>query len=141
MTRPPITRLQFLSYLLCPPLYVMLFLMVSEAVLSASTTYLVIRAGRDVAALKKQAVLRILEVEERHLPTCATMTAELRAALAKTSARIKRQERRKRSNPRQAAPRPVNYNNRERHGRHPADSVLFHPNPRSMARLVAGEPA
>jgi ABC-type bacteriocin/lantibiotic exporter with double-glycine peptidase domain len=50
MTRPPITRLQFLSYLLCPPLYVMLFLMVSEALLSASTTYLVIRAGRDVAA-------------------------------------------------------------------------------------------
>jgi len=37
-----------------------------------------------VAALKKQAVLRILEVEERHLPTCATMIAELRAAIAKT---------------------------------------------------------
>ncbi|HEX4556906.1 MAG TPA: hypothetical protein VH249_23150, partial [Xanthobacteraceae bacterium] len=50
MTRPPITRLQFLRYLLCPPLYVMIFLMVSEALLSASTTYLVIRAGRDVAA-------------------------------------------------------------------------------------------
>jgi ABC-type bacteriocin/lantibiotic exporter with double-glycine peptidase domain len=50
MTRPPITRLQFLRYLLCPPLYVMIFLMVSEAMLSASTTYLVIRAGRDVAA-------------------------------------------------------------------------------------------
>jgi hypothetical protein len=50
MTRPPITRLQFLRYLLCPPLYAMLFLMVSEALLSASTTYLVIRAGRDVVA-------------------------------------------------------------------------------------------
>jgi hypothetical protein len=50
MTRPPITRLQFLAYLLCPPLYVMLVLMVSEALLSASTTYLVIQAGRDVAA-------------------------------------------------------------------------------------------
>ena len=50
MTRPPITRLQFLAYLLSPPLYVMLVLMVSEALLSASTTYLVIQAGRDVAA-------------------------------------------------------------------------------------------
>src|SRR5262252_3307245 len=50
MTRPPITRLQFLGYLLCPPLYVMLVLMVGEALLSALTTYLVIQAGRDVAA-------------------------------------------------------------------------------------------
>jgi ABC-type bacteriocin/lantibiotic exporter with double-glycine peptidase domain len=50
MTRPAITRLQFLGYLLCPPLYVMLILMVGEAVLSATTTYLVIQAGRDVAA-------------------------------------------------------------------------------------------
>lgn len=34
-----------------------------------------------VAALKKKAVLRILEVEEPHLPTCKNMIAELRAAL------------------------------------------------------------
>lgn len=49
MTRPPITRLQFVSYLLCPSLYIMLTLMVCEAVLTAATTWLVIKAGRDVA--------------------------------------------------------------------------------------------
>jgi hypothetical protein len=44
-------------------------------------------AGQDalsrvaVAALKRQAVLRILNVEEPHLPTCKKMIAELRAAL------------------------------------------------------------
>jgi ABC-type bacteriocin/lantibiotic exporter with double-glycine peptidase domain len=36
-------------YLLCPPFYVMMTLMVVEALLSATTTYLVIEAGRDVA--------------------------------------------------------------------------------------------
>lgn len=49
MTKPPITRLQFLSYLLCPPLYIMVTLIVVESLLAASTTYLVIKAGRDVA--------------------------------------------------------------------------------------------
>ncbi len=34
-----------------------------------------------VAALKRNAVLRILDVEEPHLPTCEKMIAELRAAL------------------------------------------------------------
>ena len=34
-----------------------------------------------VAALKRKAILRILEVEAPHLPTCATILAELRAAL------------------------------------------------------------
>lgn len=49
MTRQPITRLQFLSQLLCPSLYIMIVLMVAEALLAAATTYLVIQAGRDVA--------------------------------------------------------------------------------------------
>ena len=35
----------------------------------------------DVAALKKRGFLRILDAEEPHLPTCAMMIAELRAAL------------------------------------------------------------
>jgi ABC-type multidrug transport system fused ATPase/permease subunit len=49
MTRPPITRLEFLRTLLCPPLYIMVILMVVEALLGAATTWLVIRAGRNVA--------------------------------------------------------------------------------------------
>ena len=49
MTRPPITRLELLRYLLSPPLYVMMVLLVCEALASAATTWLVIRAGRDVA--------------------------------------------------------------------------------------------
>jgi len=49
MTRPTITRIEFLKYLLSLPLYVMLVLMVIEALLTAATTYLVIKAGRDVA--------------------------------------------------------------------------------------------
>jgi ABC-type multidrug transport system fused ATPase/permease subunit len=49
MTRQPITRLQFVSQLLCPSLYIMVVLMVTEALLAAATTYLVIQAGRDVA--------------------------------------------------------------------------------------------
>jgi ABC-type multidrug transport system fused ATPase/permease subunit len=48
MTKPPITRWQFIRFLFCPPLYVMLVLMVCEALLSACTTYFVIQAGRDV---------------------------------------------------------------------------------------------
>ena len=35
-----------------------------------------------LAAAKRRAVLRILEVEEPHLPTCAKMIAQMRAALA-----------------------------------------------------------
>ena len=34
-----------------------------------------------IAALKRNAILRILDVEEPHLPTCKKMIAELRAAL------------------------------------------------------------
>ena len=34
-----------------------------------------------VAALKRNAIVRILDVEETHLPTCKKMIAELRAAL------------------------------------------------------------
>src|SRR5436305_13063554 len=36
-------------FLLCPPFYIMLLLMLIEASLSAATTYLVIEGGRDVA--------------------------------------------------------------------------------------------
>jgi ABC-type bacteriocin/lantibiotic exporter with double-glycine peptidase domain len=36
-------------YLLCVPLYIMIALMICEALLAASTTWLVIKAGRDVA--------------------------------------------------------------------------------------------
>src|ERR1700704_4306990 len=36
-------------FLLCRPFFVMLFLMLIEAALSAATTYLVIETGRDVA--------------------------------------------------------------------------------------------
>jgi hypothetical protein len=49
MTREPFTRLQFLRFLICWPLYVCLFLLVCEALLSAATTWLVIKVGRDVA--------------------------------------------------------------------------------------------
>src|SRR5262245_17690154 len=47
--RQPITRLQFVGYLFCPPLYIMITLMVAEALLAALTTWLIIRAGRAVA--------------------------------------------------------------------------------------------
>jgi ABC-type multidrug transport system fused ATPase/permease subunit len=47
--RQPITRLQLVGYLFCPPLYIMITLMVAEALLAASTTWLIIRAGRAVA--------------------------------------------------------------------------------------------
>jgi ABC-type bacteriocin/lantibiotic exporter with double-glycine peptidase domain len=49
MTREPFTRLQFVRFLLCWPLYICLFLLVCEALMSAATTWLVIKAGRDVA--------------------------------------------------------------------------------------------
>jgi ABC-type bacteriocin/lantibiotic exporter with double-glycine peptidase domain len=39
----------FVRFLLCPPFYVMLFLLLVEAALAASTTWLIIKAGQDVA--------------------------------------------------------------------------------------------
>jgi hypothetical protein len=41
------------------------------------------QAQGSVAALKKKGFLRILEVEEPHLPTCAKLIAEIREALAR----------------------------------------------------------
>ena len=49
-TLPPPRRLDVASLILCRPLYFMLALLVLEALLSATTTYLVIKAGRDVAS-------------------------------------------------------------------------------------------
>jgi ABC-type multidrug transport system fused ATPase/permease subunit len=49
MNRPPFTRIQLAQFLLCLPFFIMLGLMVVEALLGAATTYLVIKAGRDVA--------------------------------------------------------------------------------------------
>lgn len=49
MTRPPLTRIALMRYFLCGPLYIMLVLLVIEALLAAATTYLVIQASRDVA--------------------------------------------------------------------------------------------
>src|SRR6476620_6860467 len=49
MTREPFTRLQFVQFLMCCPLYIFLCLLVCEAMLSAATTWLVIKVGRDVA--------------------------------------------------------------------------------------------
>jgi ABC-type multidrug transport system fused ATPase/permease subunit len=49
MNRPQFSRLQLARFLLCLPFFVMLGLMVIEALLGAATTYLVIKAGRDVA--------------------------------------------------------------------------------------------
>lgn len=47
--RVPFTRMEFVRFFLCGPLYVTLTLLVVEALLSATTTWLVIKAGRDVA--------------------------------------------------------------------------------------------
>ena len=49
MIRPPLTRLQLAQYLVCPSLYVALLLIVAEALLSAATTYLVIKVGHEIA--------------------------------------------------------------------------------------------
>ncbi len=49
MNRTPFTRLEFLRFLMSGPLYVTFALLVCEALLSAATTWLVIKAGRDVA--------------------------------------------------------------------------------------------
>src|SRR4029078_5911779 len=44
-----ISRVELASYLVSPPLFVMLALMTLEAMLAAGTTWLVINAGRKVA--------------------------------------------------------------------------------------------
>src|SRR5580704_5171588 len=49
MKRRQISRLELASYLLSPSLFVMVTLMVVEAMLAAATTWLVINAGRRVA--------------------------------------------------------------------------------------------
>lgn len=49
MSRPIFTRLQLAKLLLGRPFYVMLGLLVVEAVLAATVTWLIIQAGRDVA--------------------------------------------------------------------------------------------
>jgi ABC-type multidrug transport system fused ATPase/permease subunit len=49
MNRPEFPRIELARLLLCLPFFVMLVLMVAEALLGAATTYLVIKAGRDVA--------------------------------------------------------------------------------------------
>lgn len=48
-TRKPYKNIDFVRFLMCPPFYMMLFLLVVEAALAASTTWLIIKAGRDVA--------------------------------------------------------------------------------------------
>jgi hypothetical protein len=49
MKRQQISRFELAGYLICPPFFVMVFLMVAEAMLAAATTWLVINAGRKVA--------------------------------------------------------------------------------------------
>ncbi len=49
MNKLALTRIEFARLLLCKPLYVMLTLLVIEAALGATTTWLIINAGRDVA--------------------------------------------------------------------------------------------
>jgi hypothetical protein len=49
MTRQRISRFELAGYLICPPLFVMVVLMVVEAMLTATTTWLVINAGRKFA--------------------------------------------------------------------------------------------
>jgi ABC-type multidrug transport system fused ATPase/permease subunit len=48
--RPALRRIDVAKLILCPPLYWMLALLVLEALLSATTTYLVIQTGRNVAS-------------------------------------------------------------------------------------------
>src|SRR5262245_42514265 len=49
-TRPPLRQIDVAKFILSRPAYFMLALLVLEALLSATTTYLVIQAGRAVAA-------------------------------------------------------------------------------------------
>ena len=48
MTRRPITRLELAGYLLSPSLFVMVVLMVVEAMLAAATTWLSVTPGRSI---------------------------------------------------------------------------------------------
>src|SRR3974390_471439 len=49
MEQKRITRVELAGYLVCPSLFVMIALMIAEAMLAAATTWLVINAGRRVA--------------------------------------------------------------------------------------------
>ncbi len=49
MIREPFPRLEFVRFYMCWPMYLTFVLLVIEALLSAATTWLVIKAGRDVA--------------------------------------------------------------------------------------------
>src|ERR1700723_3596255 len=49
MAAKRISRYELARYLVCPSLFVMIVLMVAEAMLAAATTWLVINAGRRVA--------------------------------------------------------------------------------------------
>src|SRR3974390_902628 len=49
MEQKRITRVELAGYLVCPSLFVMIALMIAEAMLPAATTWLVINAGRRVA--------------------------------------------------------------------------------------------
>lgn len=61
----PVTPIALAKLMLCLPFYIMLGLMLTEALLSATTTYLVIQAGRDVMrdGLFVQDLLWILAVQ------------------------------------------------------------------------------
>jgi ABC-type multidrug transport system fused ATPase/permease subunit len=61
----PVTPIALAKLMLCVPFYIMLGLMLTEALLSATTTYLVIQAGRDVMreGLFVQDLLLILLVQ------------------------------------------------------------------------------
>jgi ABC-type multidrug transport system fused ATPase/permease subunit len=48
-TRAPVKPMELARLMLCVPFYIMLVLMTIEALLAATTTYLVIQAGRDFA--------------------------------------------------------------------------------------------
>jgi ABC-type multidrug transport system fused ATPase/permease subunit len=48
-TQRPLRQIDIAKFILCVPLYYMLALLVLEAMLSAVTTYLVIKIGRDIA--------------------------------------------------------------------------------------------
>jgi hypothetical protein len=50
MQQQEISRFELARYIICPSLFVMLALMIVEAMLTATTTWLVINAGRKVAS-------------------------------------------------------------------------------------------
>jgi hypothetical protein len=50
MRQQEISRFELARYIICPSLFVMLALMIAEAMLAATTTWLVINAGRKVAS-------------------------------------------------------------------------------------------